>query len=112
MWNVDPRILCRKHLLGEHVECHMFAGSIKKGIKIKGYVDNGLIETHNLKSRHDLLAEEMVKRGYNHFTPLHFISENVIGKIDSEANIKDLYNRCEECRKNIIELENKKDTKE
>ena len=29
-WMVDPRLLCRKHLLGEHVENHMFIGTLKR----------------------------------------------------------------------------------
>lgn len=28
MWMVDPKIMCRKHLLGEHLELHMLAGCI------------------------------------------------------------------------------------
>ncbi len=106
MWNVDPKLLCRKHLLGEHVETHMFAGTIKKGIKYNGYIKNKLLEIHNLKKRHDIIAEEMVRRGYNHRTPLNFESDIVIGEIDVEANLKDLFERCQECRKLIIENNN------
>jgi hypothetical protein len=28
MWMVDPRIMCRNHLLGEHAEIHMFVWNI------------------------------------------------------------------------------------
>ena len=31
MWNVDVTKMCNKHLLGEHVEMHMFVGIIIKG---------------------------------------------------------------------------------
>ena len=31
MWLVNPALLCRQHLLGEHVEMHMFAGHILEG---------------------------------------------------------------------------------
>lgn len=61
---VDPAVLCRKHLLGEHVECHMFVGAILKGISLAGYKAKGLIEIHNLKLRHEALSREMLKRGY------------------------------------------------
>jgi hypothetical protein len=30
MWMVDPRLVCSKHLLGEHVELHMFVGCLLK----------------------------------------------------------------------------------
>ena len=31
MWMVDPQIMCRQHLLGEHTEMHMFVGTLKRG---------------------------------------------------------------------------------
>lgn len=31
MWVVNPKILCRKHLLGEHVELHMATGHLQRG---------------------------------------------------------------------------------
>src|SRR5690606_16221724 len=63
MWMVDPRILCQQHLSGEHVEIHMFIGSMNRGgCKPGQYV--GLLETRNLKSRHDALVEEMLSRGW------------------------------------------------
>lgn len=31
MWLVPPSHMCRKHLLGEHVELHMLLGTLKKG---------------------------------------------------------------------------------
>ena len=34
MWMIDPKLLCRKHLLGEHLEIHMFVGTINKGINV------------------------------------------------------------------------------
>jgi hypothetical protein len=37
MWMVDPRQMCRQHLLGEHNELHMFAGTMRKGIGLAGY---------------------------------------------------------------------------
>ena len=56
---VDPKILCRRHLLGEHVELHMFVGSINKKISLDGYAKNSLVEVHNIKSRHSQLVKEM-----------------------------------------------------
>lgn len=100
-WNIPPELLCRKHLLGEHVENHMFIGCIKKGTSLKGYIDKGLVEVHNIKKRHDELVNEMIKRGYNHKTDLkEFICKDS-GYVDSEQNIKELYRRCPECRKRI-----------
>jgi len=66
MWKVNPKSLCRKHLLGEHVECHMFLGSLAKNISLKGYIEKGLVEVHNIIKRHDELAIELGSRGYQH----------------------------------------------
>lgn len=38
MWGVDPKVLCTKHMIGEHAETHMFLGTIKKGTSIKGLI--------------------------------------------------------------------------
>ena len=61
---VDPRLLCRKHLLGEHVELHMLAGSLRRGISLQGFFENKLIEIHNVARRHEQLVREMKRRGF------------------------------------------------
>lgn len=37
-WLLPPVVLCRKHLLGVHVEHHMFIASIKKKKNIDEYI--------------------------------------------------------------------------
>ncbi len=106
-WLCDPKILCRKHLLGEHVEIHMFVGSINKGISMKKYAETGLLEFSSIEKRHEELVTEMVSRGYKHNSPLQEIKplgdvpEIKIDKIDSLLN---LLNRCEECRRNYMDI--------
>jgi len=70
MWNVNHKFLCRQHLLGEHVEMHMFVGCIKMHTNIQGYIDKGLVEVFYIKTRHDNLVKEMLSRGYKHKSPL------------------------------------------
>ena len=96
---VNPKVMCRKHLLGEHVETHMFVGSIMKQKSMDGYYKNGLLEIHNLADRHEALADEMVRRGYNHNSPMGFATSLIEGKIDIEENLKVLRDRCEDCKK-------------
>ena len=103
-WMVPPQILCKKHLLGEHVEHHMFVGSINKGIGIKGYINNNLLEPKSLYYRHSLLVSEMIARGYNHKSRLpKVVMENVEPYEDHLINEQDakeeLLNRCPECKK-------------
>jgi hypothetical protein len=98
MWNVDPKKMCRKHLFGEHVEMHMAIGALKKGKSIKGFIDKGLLEVHNIVNRHDILAYEIKRRGYNHKSPLVYDKLYIEGKVHTQENIKELCNRCKECR--------------
>ena len=112
MWLVNPRFLCRKHLLGEHVEMHMFIGAIKKGISINGYIEKGLLETNRIISRHDELAEELIRRGYNHNSPVSSDFECPLpkGSVNIEKNIKELKIRCSDCCR-LIELDDNLETK-
>lgn len=103
-WMVDPRLLCRKHLLGEHVESHMFIGTLKKGKSLKGYINKGLVEVHNIKKRHKALAKEMKRRGMNHQSPLEDVPLYVLGKVDAEENIRELKRRCPDCSLRMKEI--------
>jgi hypothetical protein len=101
MWLVNPSLMCRKHLLGEHVELHMMVGSIVREKSLKGFVDNGLIDVTKINDRHNELVNEMKKRGYNHKSPIHYVIVGKPGNIDIEANLKELARRCKECGKLI-----------
>lgn len=105
---VDPRILCRNHLLGEHNEMHAFVGTINKCRKVDGYICNNLLEPLSITKRHDELAEEMINRGMNHKSPiiepdLSYLDESKIySEVDKEMAMNDLLNRCEKCYENLI----------
>jgi hypothetical protein len=107
MWMTDPKTMCRKHLLGEHVECHMFLGHLKKKRKITKYIENNCLEPTSLKKRHDELAKEIKRRGYNHNSPLDFKKEFIDYlpyehknyKVDIKASLRDLVTRCKDCKK-------------
>lgn len=101
MWMVNPRIMCRQHLLGEHVEIHMFIGTINRGKSVKGYLEKGLLEVHNLYNRHEELVKEMKQRKYNHYSEINkkwkFVEK--VGIIDKEKNLNELISRCSKCEK-------------
>jgi hypothetical protein len=109
MWMVAPRLLCRQHLLGEHLEVHMLANALAAGKPLTGYVAHGLVELDKLNMRHDALAEEMTARGYKHKTPLAPIRKVPpnAGHVDVSKSIRDLRARCAECRKRIAGDKNK-----
>jgi hypothetical protein len=98
MWGVDPRLMCNRHLLGEHVEMHMFKGCLDRGKSIKGYIRKGLVITYLIGSRHDALAYEMKLRGFKHKTPMPPMCVESAGFINRSANLKELSRRCKQCK--------------
>jgi len=99
MWNVDPTKMCRQHLLGEHNECHMFVGTINRGISVQGYLDNLLLDPSTLRSRHDELSTEMIRRGYKHNSPLpEFNKGELAGIVLTKDNEIELRRRCKNCK--------------
>lgn len=99
MWMTDPRIMCRQHLLGEHVELHMTVGALNLGTSIKGYLASDLLEPQNLKSRHTELVTEMASRGYHHKSPLpELAADPPSHNLDRDAAKAELLRRCPECR--------------
>jgi hypothetical protein len=101
---VDPRIMCRQHLLGEHLELHMFVGHLLRGKCVDGYVEKNLLETCSISSRHAALVAEMKRRGYKHRSVLSYRDSLLMGKIDRNASLQDLLYRCAECSKRYADL--------
>jgi len=98
MWMVDPRLMCRNHLLGEHKEVHMLAGTLLRGKSIQGWVDQGLIDPASVRERHDELVSEMKRRGYNHKSPLpESFPDPSHPMISVEDSHKELKRRCSKC---------------
>ena len=108
MWEVEPRVLCRNHLLGEHYEMHMFTGTLAKGKSVAGYVRTGLVIVNKIEERHNDLAVEMESRGYRHSwdKPLrgYELSEETLTKyrlsqsFNHEKSLQELLSRCPVCR--------------
>ncbi len=73
IWDVDPALLCRSHLLGEHRELHGLWNILTQ--RLTGYAAHP--ETRRwrgklaaLYRRHEALVSEMTRRGYRHASPL------------------------------------------
>lgn len=98
---VQPDLLCRKHLMGEHVELHMLVGSLNKGRSVKGFIRDGLIEVQSVKDRHEQLVVEMTRRGYNHKSPLPDFNSFIAGSVNISDNIEELKKRCTDCKDRI-----------
>lgn len=102
MWGIKPELMCDDHLRGEHKEMHQIVGSIRKHPHgraiVEGHADKKQIDTTLIQERHDELADELMRRGMEHNSPLSYQDELNLGEIDIEENIIDLRNRCNECK--------------
>lgn len=96
---VDPRVMCRQHLLGEHAEIHAFIEAINRGSSVKGYLKNGLLEVHSLYNRHEELVEELRRRDYKHNSEIdtRWKEADQLGSIDRSKNLNQLIVRCRKC---------------
>lgn len=118
MWMVDPRILCQKHLCGEHLEMHMYLGALRCSHTLTGFLKNNLFEPKKLFERHNELAKEMLNRGYKHKSDmceqevltcldnLCEIEKNII--INKEKSLIDLLGRCPKCEERLMMIKGEK----
>lgn len=105
MWMVDPQTMCTKHLLGEHGEIHKHRHSFVKCHKIDGR--RGQIDPAKMSMRHDELAAEIERRGYQHKSPYvqpdlssYDLSNHGVDIIEADIELR---NRCEACRaRNLV----------
>lgn len=110
MWMLPPESLCRRHLLGEHVELHMLLGAMRRGTNLRGFLEGGLIDPRRLYERHEQLAREMERRGYHHRSPLDEAKcraaarryEGTHARVDAEANARELKRRCPDCARRLL----------
>lgn len=75
VWDINPKYLCRKHLLGEHRELHGLWNILTKYKGKGGYSRHPetlrwVGKTKALFNRHESLVLEMTKRAYQHHSPL------------------------------------------
>jgi hypothetical protein len=104
MWMVEPPLMCDRHLLGEHVECHMLAGTLARGRRIDGFIEKRLLEPSALRQRHDELVAEMDARGFRHASPLPRVETRQLSpearecRVDVARSHGELLARCEACR--------------
>jgi hypothetical protein len=75
IWDVQVKLLCRKHLLGEHRELHglwniLTIHGCKGGYANHPETRRWIGKLKALYNRHEALVAEMEKRKYRHQSPL------------------------------------------
>lgn len=108
MWMINPELLCGKHLLGEHGEIHKHRHNFEKKHKITKRISPVVqIEPQSMEARHNALAMEMQRRGYNHQSPFNqpdisYLNDaERLAVVNINTSINDLITRCPECTKKI-----------
>lgn len=109
MWMVNPKYMCNRHLVGEHGEIHKHRHNFVKHHSIDGRMKPVVqIEPFSMKKRHDLLVEEMEKRGMNHQSPyaqpdLSYLPKEYRSmKVNINQSSLELFSRCDGCRKKFM----------
>lgn len=107
---IPPEMLCDQHLLGEHGEIHKHRHNFEKQHQIAGRMMPVVqIEPKSMQSRHDDLAQEMLRRDMNHKSPytqpdISYLPEGFLSaEVDTDQSLKDLCHRCDDCRQRIEE---------
>lgn len=95
VWDIHPKHLCRKHLLGEHRELHGLWNILIKHKGKGGYSRHPetlrwVGKSKALYLRHEALVKEMMRRGYNH----HSLLDKKLAKGKSDQ--KDFINTVKE----------------
>jgi hypothetical protein len=107
MWMTSTSIMCRQHLIAEHLECSaMLLGILRRKYKVEGFIKSNAIEIASSKLRHDELVDEMLFRGYKHNSPYNGIPEDLLlyykkealFKVDRKISLLLLLIRCPVCR--------------
>lgn len=75
VWDIHPKYLCRKHLLGEHRELHGLWNILTKHKGKGGYSRHPetlrwVGKQKALYLRHKALVKEFSRRGYSHYSSL------------------------------------------
>jgi hypothetical protein len=106
---IEPELLCMQHLLGEHGEIHKHKHNFEKGHSITGRIAINAVEPLSLKSRHDALEAEIVKRAikagrkppsspFQQPDLKHYAPNEINYKINVEQNRLLLIQRCSNCK--------------
>jgi hypothetical protein len=84
----------------------MLVWNLDRHHSVKGYLDKGLLETHNLYNRHEELAQELRRRGYRHNSALgaKWKLAKKAGSVDKAKSLEDLVRRWAKCKERYLKL--------
>ena len=104
MWMLDPKMMCMKHIVGEHGEIHKHRHNFVKKYNISGRIKPIVqICPELMEKRHNELVAYLKTHKSPYIQPnlSHLSDEERFAEVDIEYNKKDLASRCPECKKLI-----------
>lgn len=115
MWMISARLLCMRHLSGEHNEIHKHRHNFEKRHSIAGRIAINACEPMSMKSRHDELAAELRRRAVEagrkpphspyEIPDLSYLPEaHRTFRVNREASLRLLVSRCPECARRVAEF--------
>lgn len=93
VWDLHPGYLSQKNLLGEHAEIHalyVIISEQKKGYSRHPETLRWINHLNQLVIRHNLVAKEMILRGFKHSSPLDFPEIPVLHHYPVQTTFVDL----------------------
>jgi len=122
MWMINPKLMCLKHILGEHAQIHRYYNPFSRHYNIDKRIQPiVMIEPQNMKKRHDRLEEELNRRretgevkGLKKTSPYILPDLSYLpqaqreAKMDKFMSMQALMERCPVCKERIMKLFNEK----
>lgn len=97
VWDIEPKFLCREHLLGEHREIHAVWNILtlnKLGYSHHPETKRWEGKLKALYNRHEKVKHEILSRGYSHKSKLNkklaigkFIQDEFVNTLEEQAQI-------------------------
>jgi len=106
MWMLPPKIMCSKHIAGEHGEFHKHLHNFTKKHSIKGRVTGEVqIEPLAMKARHDELSKYLKVHVSAYEMPdLSYLPvEHREAEVNLVESIQELFRRCPNCRFKMLD---------
>ena len=107
---LNPRALCRRHLIGEHGELHKHLHCWRKKYSIAGRIATNSIEPMAYAARHNALENEMRRRSMSPNSPLsqpdfsYLPMEQQTAKVSIRLAVQLLIGRCRECAERMVRI--------
>lgn len=105
MWMVNPLLMCKKHINGEHNEIHKHRHNFVKKHSMAKRILLNQIEPKSMKVRHDELSLYIKHNSPYEMPDISYLTLSEQNyKIDTNSSFNELMIRCKDCRDKLIKI--------